>query len=67
MKIYRYDDHGKWTVNNFPFSESNLNPNVQEKAVKIANKLYEEGEPEGDLLYRKAVAKAKQWFLLMEG
>lgn len=68
MKIYRYDDdHGKWTVNNFPFNESNLNPNVQEKAVEIANKLYEEGEPAGDLLYDKAVAKAKEWFLEMEG
>jgi len=67
MKIYRYNEHPKWTVNNFPFTETNLNPNVQEKAVEIANQLYEDGEEEGEALYKKAVIKAKEWFLEMEG
>lgn len=67
MKTYRYNEHPKWTVNNFPFPETNLNIVVQEKSVESANDLYENGEEEGDDLFRKAVLKAKEWFLEMEG
>jgi len=67
MKIYRQDEDAKWTVNNFPFNEENLNPNVQEKAVEIANELYASGREEGPLLYREAIRRAKKWFLEMEG
>ncbi len=67
MKIYRQNENLKWTVNNFPFDEDNLNPNVQEKAVEIANQLYASGRIEGPLLYREAVRRAKKWFLDMEG
>ncbi len=67
MKIYRQNENVKWTVNNFPFDEDNLNPNVQEKAVEIANQLYASGRVEGPLLYREAIRRAKKWFLDMEG
>ncbi|WP_134087784.1 hypothetical protein [Olivibacter sp. XZL3] len=57
----------KWNVRNFPFDDGTLTPIVQEKAVEIANRLYEEGMSEGKALYERAVKEAKEWFLEMEG
>lgn len=67
MKIYRQQKPAKWTVNNFPFDEEQLNPNVQEKAVEIANARYASGEEENPALIHEAIQKAKKWFLDMEG
>lgn len=57
----------KWTMQNFPFPEENLNTKVKEKAVDIANQLYREGVPEGKKLIEQAISKTKEWFLEMEG
>jgi len=59
--------NSKWTVYNFPFPKEDLNATVQAKAVEIANELYLAGEPVGDALIKKAVSKAEEWFLEMEG
>jgi len=59
--------NGKWTVYNFPFPKEDLNATVQAKAVEIANELYLAGEPANDALIEKAVNRAEEWFLEMEG
>lgn len=67
MKKRAFNQNSKWNLANFPFDDSELTLPVQEKAVEIANKLYEEGIPEGDALFKRAISEAKEWFLEMEG
>jgi len=67
MDLNTQDDRVKWTIHNFPFPKEDLNATVQAKAVEIANELYFAGEPANDALIKKAVSKAEEWFLEMEG
>lgn|GEM_PF-1028128 len=68
MKTDDKNEHGKWNIHDFPFPEGEeLDQSVQEKAVEVANQLYDAGEPAGERLFKKAVNKAKEWFLEMEG
>lgn len=68
MKTDVKKEHRKWNIQDFPFMKGEeLDQAVQEKAVEIANQLYDEGEPAGERLFKKAISKAKEWFLEMEG
>jgi uncharacterized protein YdaT len=49
-----------WNSTYYPASMKNLDFEVREKAIEIANALLESGHPEGQAI-RIAIACAKQW------
>ncbi len=49
-----------WTTNDYPDSLQNLNENVREKAIEIANALVDDGYGEGRAI-SIATAQAKDW------
>lgn len=49
-----------WTKNNYPLSMKNLNSEVREMAVEIANALLEDDMKEGQAI-AIATAQAEEW------
>ncbi|HEX7953580.1 MAG TPA: hypothetical protein VF523_10985, partial [Burkholderiales bacterium] len=49
-----------WTRDHFPAAMRNLDPEVRDKAVEIANALLREGHDEGFAI-RVAIARAADW------
>jgi uncharacterized protein YdaT len=57
----------KWTFENYGTDLKNLNPQVREKALKIASRLMEEGDyTEGEAI-KQAIKEAQEWFLDKQG
>lgn len=53
----------KWTFENFGADLKDLNPQVREKALEIANCLMEEeGYTEGKAI-KEAIKEAEEWYL----
>ncbi|HET8864855.1 MAG TPA: hypothetical protein VFM80_04090 [Gracilimonas sp.] len=53
----------EWTFEDFEADLRDLNPKVQEKALKIATRLMKEGGyTEGEAI-KEAIKEAEQWFL----
>lgn len=50
-----------WSSNNYPASLKNLTPEVREKAIEIANKLYEEEHYEEGRAIAIATDTAEKW------
>jgi uncharacterized protein YdaT len=50
-----------WSKNNYPDSMKNLDKNVREKAIEIANSLYEKEYMDEGRSISIAIAKAKEW------
>lgn len=44
-----------------------LQPQVRQKAIEIANKLISDGRQSDPHLIRQAIAQAEEWFLNLEG
>lgn len=57
----------KWIFENFKAELSSLNPEVRKKALRIAEKLMEQGGLSEDEAIKKAIAKAQEWFYDSEG
>ncbi|MEO8007938.1 MAG: hypothetical protein ABI728_05385 [Betaproteobacteria bacterium] len=49
-----------WSRNDYPASMRNLDTEVRDKAIEIANALLEEGHDEGFAI-RVAIARAHEW------
>ncbi|HLR32273.1 MAG TPA: hypothetical protein VK074_07280 [Fodinibius sp.] len=57
----------KWTFENHGADLKNLEPQVREKALEIANHLMEEEDySEGEAI-KQAVKEAQEWFLDKQG
>ncbi|MFP4287484.1 MAG: DUF2188 domain-containing protein [Candidatus Izemoplasmataceae bacterium] len=50
-----------WTLNDYPNAMKNLEQEVKEKAIEIANELVEEGYEDGRAI-SIAIDRAKNWF-----
>lgn len=57
----------KWTFENFEAELKELNPQVREKALTIANHLMEQGDYSEEEALREAIKKAEEWFLDTQG
>lgn len=49
-----------WTKNDYPDAMKNLDPEVKDKAIEIANALLEEGYEDGRAI-PISIDKAKEW------
>ena len=49
-----------WTREHFPAAMRNLEPEIRDKAIEIANALLREGHDEGFAI-RVAIARAHEW------
>lgn len=50
-----------WSVNDYPASMKNLSPEVREKAIEVANSLYEKEHYEEDRAIPIAISTAEEW------
>ncbi|MFP8489193.1 hypothetical protein ACKGJO_08815 [Gracilimonas sp. Q87] len=53
----------KWTFEDFGADLDDLDPQVREKALQIANDLMEEKEYTKEEAIKKAIKQAEEWFL----
>ncbi len=51
-----------WTKNDYPITMENLDDNVREKAVEIANALVEQEHINEGMVIPIAISKAKEYF-----
>ncbi|WP_198952498.1 hypothetical protein [Mucilaginibacter sp. MD40] len=56
-----------WNNEHYPFEMNDLEPQVREKAIEIANKLKEERTVSELSIVPEAIKQAQEWFLNMEG
>jgi uncharacterized protein YdaT len=56
-----------WTKDRYPNSMKNLPIKVRNKAVEIANALYEEGNLDEGIMIATAIKRAKEWAVKNEG
>jgi uncharacterized protein YdaT len=57
----------EWTLENFPLEMNELEPQVRNKAIEIANKLKLEGKTPTLSIVEEAIKQAQEWFLNLEG
>jgi uncharacterized protein YdaT len=57
----------KWTSDNYPFEMNELEPQVRDKAIEIANQLKENRTVSELSIVPEAIKRAQEWFLEMEG
>ncbi len=51
----------KWTKTDYPIAMENLDSNVREKAIEIANSLVEKEHMDEGMSIPIAISKAKEW------
>lgn len=56
-----------WTLENFPLEMQDLNPQVREKAIEIANRMKQQRTVNELAIVEQAIKEAEEWFINMEG